>query len=155
MGMGYAPAFVVEIDKVDLEKTGLKSYKEFLNMVEESGMDFDQIAQIIEEVEREYGIDGGTDSPYIEELCDNYGIRNDEYVDIAKAFINFRDEFNQKYGLSINCGYHDVSERGDRYDDIDGGFFYLDFGEIYELSDKAKMLQKDVPFQISQFVVFG
>ena len=153
--MGHAPVFVVEIERNNVTKLGLPTHRTFLDTLIKHGVSFDEFAQIVDEIYRSYDIPNDDDSEYIDDMSDNYDVEKESLRDIIASYKAFRDEFRNKYGLFIDCAYHDASEEGDCYDDIDGGYYRLDFSEIYQLSDKAKTLQKDAPFQISQFVVFG
>jgi hypothetical protein len=99
MGMGYGAnsAYVVNEDK--LKELNLLSYKKFTKTLkleeEESGFDAQWWAQG-EELEEP----------------------------LKSRWSALQKEFYEKTGLKLYVGYHDCNEEGDRYDEVDGLFFF-------------------------------
>lgn len=155
MGMGHAPAFAVTVNQDDIEKMNFTTYRVFMDIIEKNDLSFDSVAQIIAQVSNDYDISNTEDMSYLDNIHDEYEVNKDVLKTIIHTYLNFHNEFRNKYNMYIYIDYHNQEDDGDRYDDIGGAFFSLDFGEVYQTSDNAKRLQQDIPFEISQFVVFG
>ena len=74
---------------------------------------------------------------------------------MSVAFKKVADLFKEKTGLSLCLSCHDSDSNGDRYDDVDGTYYTLDFYEEYKVSDKAKALNDTFPFDMRLFVTYG
>ena len=64
--------------------------------------------------------------------------------------------------LGCNCMYvylatnnHPSSDIGSCYDDVDGVYYSLVFEEVFSVSEKAKELEKTIPYDMSFFVTYG
>jgi len=47
-------------------------------------------------------------------------------ADAYKLFLQAKDAFEKETGLILWLGYHDKFNRGDRFDDVDGGYLYVE-----------------------------
>ena len=141
MGMGYDGYFAVVIEEADVERLSLTSYrllKIIMNKLEDELSEYDFFYIL--------GMGDLTGHDYISEARLN---------NLVKSWENFQDEFKAKTGIDITLNYHDSEQYGDRYDEVEGLFFELDFRQVYQLSTEAKELMKSVPFGIRNYVHYG
>lgn len=80
-------------------------------------------------------------------------LEDDGWPLVAVALNVLLDEFAVRTGLDLNLGYHDSRNDGDRYDDIDGIFWYLDFHSVWQKTKEAKKLGDKIHRQF--YVTFG
>jgi len=154
MGMGHAPVCVITVEKEDIIKQGFTSLIKLEELLAEHNETIDSFAQIVEYVELNYGMDTALSSHDLQDIGDEFGVNKSILRHSLTLFRQFQSDFNKKYKLNITLGYHN-EEQGDIYDDVSGGYFTINFGDVYEVTEQAKNMQKDIPFEISQFVVFG
>ena len=57
--------------------------------------------------------------------------------------------------VRLCVGYHPSSDIGSCYDDVDGFYYSLVFDEVFAVSEKAKELEKTIPYDMSFFVTYG
>lgn len=58
--------------------------------------------------------------------------------------------------ISLLLGHHDSSSDGSRYDQVDGAYFYLGYGDVYDLTPEAKALKESgAEFTLKSWVTFG
>lgn len=130
MGMGYAANFVETIEQNFVKETCPKEFQKFVN-------EFDKDENItLEEFARNASQD-----------------ENDHDTKAFKAFDKLTKAFKDKVGLDLYLGYHDQENDGDRYDDVNGVYWYLDFNEVYKLTPAAKKIADKISRQF--FVNFG
>ena len=87
--------------------------------------------------------------------------RDIEYNDVdeeSKEYVAYKklaDAFKKETGLELGIGFHDQDETGDRYDDIDGAFFWID--GMYDLTPAGKALKDKCGDAVSRkfFVQYG
>lgn len=65
-----------------------------------------------------------------DDFCSESGLA---YEELIKAF-------KDKTDIGIYLKYHDQEVDGDRYDEVDGAFFVLDWNDMYQLTPEAKAL---------------
>ena len=155
MAMGHNPVCVITVEKEDIIKQNFTSLIKLEELLVEHDETIDTFAQIIEYVELNYGIATELSCNALQDVGDEFGINRSVLRHGLTLYRHFQLDFNEKYELNIALGYHDKKERGDIYDDVSGGYFVIDFGDVYEVTEQAKNMQKDIPFEISQFVVFS
>jgi len=130
MGMGYAGSYADVISEEGVKEVCPKEYQALMDAMVGippiEAMDFDELAQ-----QAEYN-----------EI---------ENKDAEQALEVLKEAFDKKTGLALSIGYHDADEQGDRYDDINGGFWCV--GGMYELTKAGKKFEKYV--QRKMFVSFG
>ena len=129
MAMGYAAAFANVIESDVVRELVTEEFDTFYKAIEDEGLDF-------EEVVRD-GMFGGIDNERVRKACE----------DLQQAFY-------EKTQIRLYLGYHDADSEGDRYDDIDGVYFYLHWNDIYQYTDKAEKLGVD-KFNLLSWVVWG
>ena len=157
MGMGYSADFAVTIEKGILEKIGLASYDNFIKTLKSEGVDLSEFAVFAQDEDLSYiTIVLESDDEIAKGL-----VEKGEYTEIdnvTAAYLKFVREFEDKYNMRIHLNYHDCELYGDRYDDVDGAYYSIDFYDIFTETDEAKKFQEDAGFshyEISRFVTFG
>lgn len=70
---------------------------------------------------------------------------------VYRASENLMREFKKVTGLELSFSYHDSSNEGDRYDDVDG--FFWSVGGMYQLTKAGKKYAKIINRNF--FVTFG
>lgn len=155
MGMGHAPVCVITVEKEDIIKQGFTSLIKLEELLVEHNETIDSFAQIVEYVELNYGIDTALSYHDLQDVANEFDVNKSILRHSLTLYKHFQSDFNEKYKLNIALGYHDQKERGDIYDDVSGGYFTIAFSDVYEVTEQAKNMQKEIPFEISQFVVFG
>ena len=83
-----------------------------------------------------------------DDFCQESGKLSD---DILFAWGKLVGNFEYKTGLALETGYHSRDDDGDRYDEIDGGYFLVD--GMYELTEAGKKIGDKVKRKF--FVTFG
>lgn len=139
MGMGYIAAFDIVVEKKELEKLNMKTLQSLFNTLKKYAVSLEDLARALY-------------------YNDALGLENEEEEkEIFNALYAFQEEFKALTNMNIYLNYHNSSDDGDRYDQVDGAYFALDFVEVYELTSNAKRLKQiqDVDFDIKSFVVFG
>lgn len=154
MANGCAAALAVTVEKEDILKQGFDSLVELESILSENNLSIDDFAQIANHIELHYGGDTVLTDEQLETIAFDYDIDNDVLRHSLILYRLFRIDFDDSYKLDISLGYHN-DDNGDIYDTVSGAFFAIDFGDVYQVSDKAKAMEKDIPFELSQFVVHG
>lgn len=142
MSMGYSAAFAIVIEQEAIEKMKLKSFEKFLEGLKEHNIPLSNFA------------DGYS---YGDVIYDENGNKLSEDLNnkLYDLFEKFEQEFKAHTGIGINIGYHDSESRGSRYDEVDDVFFCLEFSDVYEMTEEAKVLQKMTNFDWKYFVSYG
>jgi len=128
MSMGYGSNYADVIEKSEVDKICDEASAILLAELLADGMTFDELAKL-------------TDIEDYAEIPDP----------ILKAYETLQEQFEKFTGLSLGLGYHDVDESGDCYDDVDGGYFWVD--GMYELTEAGKKYKNIVDRKC--FVTFG
>ena len=119
--MGYGAGHADCVDQSFVKKQCPKEFKAFLKAIEDSGnFDFDCVAR-------------AASYDQVEEDCSK---------EILEAYVNLTTAFEKKTGLSLYLGFHDKTEEGDRYDDVDGAYFWVD--KVFTLTPAGKKYQKHI-----------
>lgn len=149
MGMGFGANFVVAIQEVDVArivgKPLMKKYNEALDALEAAGGGRDEFARDIF-----YSMAGDSLDKGIPEQVKAH----DEALALYEKI---RSVFQKKTGIELLLGFHDQEEEGDRYDDISGAFWHLDFTDCFPASKQFTALRKKCKKRIgiNHFVTFG
>lgn len=162
MGVGYSGAFAINIDTDDIKKLKLKSYDEFLKVMDEQGVNLDEFANFIYDEQIEHILQGTKDISDLfpkeetEDVFYKVGVSEYNWHKVSVAYRNFVNDFEEKQGIAIRLNYHNSDDCGDRYDEVYGAFFCLDFCDVFQQTDNANKLEAlGVFFDIAHFVVFG
>ena len=126
MSMGYGANYADVIQESDLVKIGNcgKLLKKLLKLNEDARTDIAQGISVND-------------------------VRLQRKIDLVDA--NLQREFKKETGLELNFCYHNSSDNGSSYDDVDG-FFWAVSG-MYQLSKAGKKFEKVVERKL--FVSFG
>lgn len=136
MPMGYGAVFAVNVKIEDLEKLNMPTYQAFIEKLKAEGSNLDEYAHCLRhETEEKY--------------------EGKDIKGIHQAFEDFRNAFEERFNMEIFLEYHNKDEEGSVYDEVDGGYFALNFKQTYRLTKEAENLQKELPFEIVQYVTFG
>lgn len=135
MAMGYSGYTAITLNVDRLELLQLKSYSNLKKVLELSEDEKYQLHRAIE-------IDG---IKTLDESLMKYA----DYVE------EFRLEFFKKTGIEVYLGYHDKENNGDIYDEVEGLYFELKFGDVYQMSDEAIDLSRRAAFGFESFVYYG
>lgn len=76
---------------------------------------------------------------------------NNENFEICNAYDDLAGKFYEKTGLTLSIGYHNSSDNGDRYDEVDGFFWCV--GGVYVLTPQGEKYQSKI--KRSFYVTFG
>lgn len=129
MGMGYGANFADVIEEKDLKKLCPKEYKAFDQAIDDAETDLEGIARDI--------------------MYESEDVLTPK---IKKAFKALTTAFEKKTGgLKVGLGFHDVEESGDRYDDVNGAYFWVD--GMYQITPAGKKFSKIIDRKF--FVTFG
>ena len=133
MGMGFAGAYAYVVKTETIKTICPDEYQAFVQAVEASEKDEFEIADTLQYENGENEI---------------------EDTDVAKAYIALCKAFDEETGLGLGIGYHDSEGLGDRYDEVDGIYWYLD--GLYVLSEEAKeFAEMGHTWKKVSFVQFG
>ena len=128
MRMGYAAAYADVITEDTIKKFCPKELELFMGCIDRCKLDLDEFAR-----NADYSDMGKYDK------------------DLVKAYENLCEAFKKETGLEIGLAYHDSGDEGDRYDDIDGIYWWVN--GMYELTKAGKKMEKFV--ERKTFVQFG
>lgn len=143
MGMGYGANFALTISEENVHRIIKEPFEQLMDVLKKWEVDFGAFAQCIR-----------NDWDLQEELDP---MSQDVEEEIMDTFEAFRKAFQEKTHMNIYLNYHSSEDHGDRYDTIDGGFFELNFSEVFEHTPNARKLVEimKVPIDIEYFVTFG
>lgn len=114
MGMGYSANFAETVEQDFVKQTCPKEFENFMDALDKD------------------------ENITLEEFAKNVSFdENDNKSDVFKSYEKLTESFKAKTGLNLYLGFHDQENDGDRYDDLSGTFWYLDFDEVYKLSVAA------------------
>ena len=131
MGTGYSGAYADTIEWDELEKICPTQCKKLSSLLKKHNVMMDSLLATI--CEMEYDEDRINDFVSYHNITDGVG------EDMLLAVRELQIEFS-KTGLVIHCGYHDSQDDGDRYDDLDGGFFRVE--GMYQLTKAGEKFEE-------------
>ena len=137
MGMGYGANMAVVITTEEILKLELPSFLKLYALLEQHEVELDELASCIA----------------YNDTLDN--ISESEGEEIFLTYEAFQQDFKELTGIGIELSYHSSNNEGDYYDDVDGGYFALDWSDVYVMSDKAKDLKEKVQFECQYYVTYG
>lgn len=137
MAMGYYGIQVVHIKDEDIKKIVPKEFFNLKSFAEKSGLTLNDVA-----------------------IAEHYNDALKTTINIEEKVFNLLESlyiaFKEKTEIGLYLAYHDNLNYGSAYDEIDGYYFALDWGDIYTFTPAAKLLQKlGVDFEDKDFVVYG
>lgn len=128
MGMGYAAAYADTIDEKHVKEFCPNELEAFLSIAKSCDIYLEEFAR-----NAEFNDLGDTDK------------------DVVKAYEALCEAFKKKTGLELGFAFHSADDEGDRYDDVNGVYFYVN--GMYELTKAGKKMNKFV--ERKTFVQFG
>lgn len=144
---GYGANFAMVMDTEKVEALVEEPFAVFQAKLDDYNVTFDAFAEayskgddieIAAAIEIAYDIDAE--------------IANEE---ITAAFQEVALAFKEKTGFSLNVEYHNQDENGADDDEVDGGFYFLLFDEVYQERPEATALNEIVPFGLRYYVNQG
>ena len=138
MGMGYGANTSYVIKNEDVKHICSKEYGRIEELLKKYNVSFENLAFSIR-------------------FDANLEVDEDIYQeDIFATYDELQKKFMLKTGLRITIDYHSSSEDGDRYDEVDGGFFVVEWLDVVQLSPSAQKLKENgVDLQLKQWVTYG
>lgn len=144
---GYGANFAMVMDTEKVEALVAEPLAVFQAKLDEYKVTFDAFAE---------SYSTGNDleiAAAIENACDiDAEIANEE---ITAAFQEVALAFKEKTGFSLNVEHHNKEYDGDDDDEVDGGFYFLLFDEVYQERPEATALNEIVPFGLRYYVNQG
>ncbi len=144
MGMGHAANFADVITVENLKKICPDTWDAFESLCEKH-VDNGWEGFI-------YGI--YQETPYYDKNGDDIedvGI----IADLDKSYQTLVNDFHDRTGLDLDCGYHDSENCGDRYDDVDGAYFHVDGCYVESPELKSTKEQYGDLIERNFFVTYG
>jgi hypothetical protein len=81
----------------------------------------------------------------------DYGDESDNAPELINVYENIICKFNKITGLDVGLGYHDKNEDGDRYDDVNGWYWWVE--GVYQLTPIGEKYKDKIERKF--FVTFG
>jgi len=129
MSSGYGAAYADCVEQKFVKRTCAKEFKAFIKEIDDEGnVDFDFVAN-------QFNFEP------VEEVPDP----------IVRAYRALCEAFKNKTGLALNLGFHDQHDDGDRYDDINGAYWWVD--GVYQRTPAGEKYKDDI--QRCSFVQYG
>lgn len=151
MSMGYSACFSEHIENDDLKKILGKT----------DGRKVNQLIKAIDKVSDDECHDNVVrwlDEDDTGNLSDRDAATTKPFIRIHKLWTDIKDKVKAETGLRLYINYHDSSNNGSCYDDVDGVFFDFAHGELYKPSEKFRKLRKKFGKDVVErqfFVEFG
>ena len=142
MSMGYSAGMADVITEAAIKKICPKEFNAFKSLLAKYKVDFENLAKAMDNYSDEIFI-GVELSPEDEEKVK---------TSFDRAFKFLRAAFKkQSGGLELNLAFQDSNESGDRYDEINGAYWWVD--GMYQLTPAGKKYRRSVERKF--FVHFG
>lgn len=139
MSMGYQGEMAFVLDNEKVEALVAEPFAAFLTVLDKHEWNFNGFA-------RAYSI---TDPIELENLGADEHLVLDEML---QSFSAVEKAFKDKTGLTLYVNYHNSQLDGDVQDEISGGFYCLDFNEVYRLTENARKVNEQVPIRFVHYV---
>lgn len=82
-------------------------------------------------------------------------ISDNEYALIHQRLARLRDAFYERFGVELLMDHHNQQDNGSRYDEVEDGFFLVDWNDVYQFNEKGQALNNTIPLETKGFVSFG
>jgi len=165
MGMGYGAGYADVVEESFIKKHSPSEFKAFMAAIERAHISLDEAAKAIEYddqdllcesiqnvwegrslLTREHQFYRESNEKEIKEFFLKGLIK-----EIDKAWTSLRRSFNRKTGLSLDMGFHDKDNEGDRYDDINGYYFCV--GNVWIRTRPGQKYARNISRKM--FVTYG
>jgi hypothetical protein len=134
MGMGHNAAFAETVEEDFVKQTCPTEFQSFIDALDE--------------------IDGITIEHFARDLMNSLiDDSEDGYRNLISRYDELCSDFCKKTGIIIFLSYHDSSNDGDRYDEVDGHFWCLDYDCVYQKTPAAIALGDKITRKF--YVQFG
>ena len=143
---GYGANFAMVMDTEKVEALVAEPFAVFQETLDKYHLTFDNFAETYA-MANDYDIKAIIDGKKI----DIEAARKE----VTTAFQAVESEFKSKTGFSLNVEYHNQDENGANDDEVDGGFYFLLFDEVYQERPEATALNEIVPFGLRYYVNQG
>ena len=140
---GYGANFAMVMDTEKVEALVAEPFAVFQETLDKYRLTFDSFAETYA-MAYDYNIKAIIDGKEI----DIEAARKE----VTTAFRAVESEFKEKTGFSLNVEYHNQDENGANDDEVDGGFYFLLFDEVYQERPEATALNEIVPFGLRYYV---
>lgn len=138
MGMGYCACFDLVVSEDSVKKICEEEYNALNKVLSKYNVSWNSFAYAIR---------------YDDNIAD---VSEDEMEEILFSYRQLVKRFKANTDFTIDISYHDSSEEGDRYDEVDGCFFTINFGEFYEMTPFAKKAkQQGIEIDLKTYVSYG
>lgn len=137
MSMGYGANYADVVTPNFVKKMCPKEYAAFRKALKAYGSDLDDFAQAA-------NFEDDPEGKLWDELSERWKA-------LCGAFYAATMDDSRGTGLCLDICYHDKTEDGDRYDEVDGAFFTV--GGVYELTPSGKKFGKQIKRKF--YVTFG
>jgi len=148
MGMGYAAGYADTVTETFVRNTAPSEFKAFMAAIERAHISLDDASKALEYNDQDL-------------LCESIqnvveGESNEKEIkglikEINKAWTSLVLRFNRKTGLSLDMGFHDKDNEGDRYDDINGYYFCV--GNVWTKTRPGQKYAHNISRKL--FVTYG
>ena len=138
MAMGYGANCAIVIEEDSLKKIVPNEYQAFLDACKKAQITVDDVAFQVE---------------FYDDIAPE--VPEQDYKNVESAFKKLTQAFRDQTGIRLNIGYHSVEDHGDIYDEVDGGYFYLHWADVYIYTPEAQMLYHQADFDLKFWVSFG
>lgn len=146
MGMGYGANWADVIQPEEIKKVGKCKalWNDFMKALEAAGTDGDSFAQAMTS-------NGENDEDAAKEVCED----EDGQKKIVAAYDALVTEFEKQTGLTVGLSYHSMEDDGDRYDDVDGSYWWVDGFRTISTAGRAAQKKWKIEINTRGFVNFG
>jgi hypothetical protein len=138
MGMGYCACFEWIASEDSVKKACEEEYGIVDKLLDKHEVSWEDLARAIRY------------DDVIDDLEDN------ESDEIYFAYNQIVKRFKEQTDLTLELGYHNKDDDGDRYDELDGYFFVVTFSEVYELTSVGKRAKEQgIDIKVRTYVSYG
>lgn len=134
MGMGYGASYADSVDEEFVKEVCPKELKKFRKALEDyfNTDDAESETMVYQDILPGFDTVEGTEG-------------------IMESYEALCEAFEKKTGLTLELGYHNSDDEGDRYDDVNGEFWCV--GGVYQYTEAGKKYSDKV--KRVHYVTFG
>jgi hypothetical protein len=129
MGMGYGANFAEVVEQDFVQEQCPKAFRMFFTALDKE------------------------EDETLQTFAIKVGQGEEDETGVWKAYYALLRDFQKKTKLKLSIGYHDSKNDGDRYDDVNGVFWFLDFDSVYKRTSAAKKFADKITLKF--YVTFG
>jgi hypothetical protein len=129
MGMGYGSCYADCVKQGFVKRTCPKEFKAFIKAIDDDkDVDFDFVANRL-----------------------NFEPTDEVPEPVLTVYGKLIEAFKKATGLDLRLSFHNSEDEGDRYDDINGAYWWVN--GVYQLTPAGEKYKKHITR--SNFVIFG